>query len=66
MASTVVGPRDLIKTRTKFRLKTYQLVMAGLIPAISLRKAELCLMIEIAGTSPAMTKESARRVELYA
>ncbi len=27
-------------------------------PAISLRKAKLCLMIEIAGTSPAMTQES--------
>jgi len=32
--------------------------MAGLVRAISLRKATLCLMIEIAGTSPAMTKES--------
>jgi hypothetical protein len=33
--------------------------MAGLVPAISLRKAPLCLMIEIAGTSPAMTTERA-------
>jgi hypothetical protein len=32
--------------------------MAGLVPAISLRKARLCLMIEIAGTNPAMTTES--------
>jgi hypothetical protein len=32
--------------------------MAGLVPALSLRKAQPCLMIEIAGTSPAMTKES--------
>jgi hypothetical protein len=32
--------------------------MAGLVPAISIRKAKLCLMIEIAGTSPAMTTES--------
>jgi len=35
--------------------------MAGLVPAISLRMARLCLIIEIAGTSPAMTKE---RVEI--
>ncbi len=26
--------------------------MAGLVPAISLRKAKLCLMIGIAGTKP--------------
>jgi hypothetical protein len=32
--------------------------MAGLVPAISLRKAKPCLVIEIAGTSPAMTTES--------
>jgi hypothetical protein len=32
--------------------------MAGLVPAISLRKAKPCLIIEIAGTSPAMTTES--------
>jgi hypothetical protein len=32
--------------------------MAGLVPAISLREAQVCLVIEIAGTSPAMTKES--------
>jgi hypothetical protein len=31
--------------------------MAGLVPAISLRKAPLCILIEIAGTSPAMTQE---------
>jgi hypothetical protein len=31
--------------------------MAGLVPAISLSKTKLCLMIEIAGTSPAMTNE---------
>jgi hypothetical protein len=31
--------------------------MAGLVPAISLRKAKLRLVIEIAGTSPAMTTE---------
>jgi hypothetical protein len=31
--------------------------MAGLVPAISLRRAQLCLMLEIAGTSPAMTNE---------
>jgi hypothetical protein len=30
--------------------------MAGLVPAIPLRKAQSCLMIEIAGTSPAMTR----------
>ena len=29
-------------------------VIAGLVPAISIRKA-LCLLIEMAGTSPAMT-----------
>jgi hypothetical protein len=36
-----------------------RLVIAGLVvlvPAISLRRAR-CLLIEIAGTSPAMTKE---------
>jgi hypothetical protein len=32
--------------------------MAGLVPPISIRKARLCLMIKIAGTSPAMTTES--------
>ena len=32
--------------------------MAGLVPAIWLRKARLSLVIEIVGTSPAMTKES--------
>jgi hypothetical protein len=31
--------------------------MAGLVPAISLRRAQLCLMIGIAGTSPAMTED---------
>jgi hypothetical protein len=40
------------------RKGTPRLVMAGLVPAISLRKAQLCPMIEIAGTSPAMTTES--------
>jgi hypothetical protein len=34
--------------------------MAGLVPAISLRKAKSCLMIGIAGTSPAMTKTGSR------
>jgi hypothetical protein len=38
-----------------------QLVMAGLVPAISLREATLCHLIEIAGTSPAMTTESKLR-----
>jgi hypothetical protein len=32
--------------------------MAGLVPAISLKKAKLCFTIGIAGTSPAMTTES--------
>jgi hypothetical protein len=31
--------------------------MAGLVPAISLRKAKSCPIIGIAGTSPAMTTE---------
>jgi hypothetical protein len=31
--------------------------MVGLVPAISFRKAKLCLMIEIAGTSPAISTE---------
>jgi hypothetical protein len=32
--------------------------MAALVAAISLRKAQQCLIIGIAGTSPTMTKES--------
>jgi hypothetical protein len=32
--------------------------MAGLVPAISIRKAKLCPMIEMAGTSLALTTES--------
>ncbi len=32
--------------------------MTGLVPAISLRKAQSCLMLETVGTSPAMTMES--------
>jgi hypothetical protein len=38
--------------------KTSPFVMVGTSPAVSLREAQPCLMIEIAGTSPAMTKES--------
>src|SRR5215831_3966307 len=37
--------------------KNSQLVMAGLVPAISLRMATLACLIEVAGTSPAMTQE---------
>jgi hypothetical protein len=40
------------------RAKANQLVMAGLVPAISLRKTWPRLMIEIAGTSPAISTES--------
>jgi hypothetical protein len=32
--------------------------MAGLVPAISFRRVRRGFLIEIAGTSPAMTKES--------
>jgi hypothetical protein len=42
--------------------KTSQLVMAGLVPAISLRNEQSCLMIEIAGTSPAMTNAEADQI----
>jgi hypothetical protein len=37
--------------------------MAGLVPAISLREARRCLMIGIAGTSPAMTTERVMTTE---
>jgi hypothetical protein len=42
-----------------------ELVMAGLVPAISLRKARFCLVIGIAGTSPAMTKEKFELVAAF-
>jgi hypothetical protein len=35
--------------------------MAGLVPAISIRRAIPCVVIEIAGTSPAMTTENVSR-----
>jgi hypothetical protein len=39
-----------------FRVAAQRLVIAGLIPAISIRKAK-CPTIGMAGTSPAMTNE---------
>ena len=48
---------DELERSRSIQTKTSQLVMAGLVPAISHRKAKPYLMIGIAGTSPAMTTE---------
>jgi hypothetical protein len=47
-----------LKRFTFVSTQNSRLVMAGLVPAISLSKHGCPSLIEIAGTSPAVTKES--------